>query len=376
MQNQYSNNNQFSDNPNFANSPVSPPNGSVPPPPNGPQKNSIKLLIVIVSSLCVLTAALLMLFLLLFLSRDRSVEYDDTMLEVETVDMDIPAETIEPSEIAQTTVVPSQTQPPVSQSYKVSVVTSVVKIQQHARTLKPTKPKLNSKTTTVATKKKTDSTTTTKFKSYLIYVKDYLPIYEEPGYDSDIAQYFTTINTKYTIVAEYSFSSDSRDKWGKLKSGVGWVNLYDCANSVYTETTEPPVTTENNESNIDSCIDGLPYMYADLNSDGSDELLVFHGEYEAEFVWYVYTIVNNNAVYFDKIGACHKSLCLCSNGNVYLSHCYMGVAGLERLQMGGSAFSYTEVYPAIEDTDGSYMAEIEAFLESEGEYSYSLNNDF
>lgn len=373
MQNQYSNNNQFPNNPNFANSSASAPNGSVPPPPNGPQKNSVKLLIIIVSSLCVLTAALLILFLLLFLSRDRSVEYDDTMLEVETVDMDIPAETIEPSEIAQTTVVPSQTQAPVSQSYKVSVVTSVVQIQQPAHTLKPTKPNLKPKTTTVATKKKTESTTTTKFKSYLIYVSDYLPIYKEPGYDSEIAQYFTTINTKYTIVAEYSFSSDSRDKWGKLKSGVGWVNLYDCANSVYTETTEPPVTTENNESNIESCIDGLPYLYADLNSDGSDELLVFHGEDAASYVWYVYTIVNNNAVYFDKIGAGHQTLCLCSNGNVYLYINHMGAAGLQRVQMGGSAFSYTDIYAAMEDPDGSYAAEIEAFLESEGEYSYSLN---
>ncbi|MGN0631220.1 MAG: hypothetical protein ACI4JN_07830 [Ruminococcus sp.] len=372
MQNQNRNNNQFQNQPYFADSPAS-PGGSMPPTPNGPQKNTIKMLIVIVSSLCVLTAALLMLFLLLFLSRDRSVEYDDTMLEVETVDVDIPAETVEPSEIVQTTVVPAETQAPVSQSIKVSVVTSVVKIQQPLRTVKPTTPKKKSTTTTVTTKKKAETTATTKFKSYLIEVNDYLPIYKEPGYDSAIAQYFTTINTKYTIVAEYSFSSDSRDKWGKLKSGVGWVNLYDCANSVYTETTDPPAATESNDSNIDSCIDGLPYLYADLNSDGNKELLVLHGEYEANYVWYVYTIVNNNAVYFDEIGATHKSLCLCSSGNVYLYHCWMGSVGLYRLEMGGSAFSSTDVYPVIEDTDGTYMAEIDAFLESEGNYSYSLN---
>ncbi len=66
--------------------------------------------------------------------------------------------------------------------------------------------------------------------NYLIQVNDYLPIYEGPGYNYPVAEYFTEL-TKYTIVEECRLSDSEYDVWGKLKSGAGWVNIYDVQNS-------------------------------------------------------------------------------------------------------------------------------------------------
>ena len=64
----------------------------------------------------------------------------------------------------------------------------------------------------------------------MVEVNDYLPIYEGPGYDYPVAEYFTEL-TKYTIVEECRLSDSKYDVWGKLKSGAGWVNIYDVQHS-------------------------------------------------------------------------------------------------------------------------------------------------
>lgn len=68
--------------------------------------------------------------------------------------------------------------------------------------------------------------------NYLITVNDYLPIYEGPGYSYPVAEYFTEL-TRYTIVEECRLSNSEYDVWGKLKSGAGWVNIYDVQHSYY-----------------------------------------------------------------------------------------------------------------------------------------------
>lgn len=66
---------------------------------------------------------------------------------------------------------------------------------------------------------------------YTIAVKHpALPIYENPGTSYAITGTITDFGT-YTIVDEISLSSQPTDQWGKLKSGLGWINLYDAQNS-------------------------------------------------------------------------------------------------------------------------------------------------
>ena len=80
--------------------------------------------------------------------------------------------------------------------------------------------------------------------NYLVEVNDYLPIYEGPGYNYSVAEYFTEL-TKYTIVEECRLSDSKYDVWGKLKSGAGWVNLYDVRNS-YSQSSSGPTYTKTN----------------------------------------------------------------------------------------------------------------------------------
>nr|MDE5946200.1 SH3 domain-containing protein [Oscillospiraceae bacterium] len=58
------------------------------------------------------------------------------------------------------------------------------------------------------------------FSPYLYSIKnEHLPIFSDIGYDSDIVDYITDKGT-YTIVKQSG-------SWGKLKSGLGWINLDD-----------------------------------------------------------------------------------------------------------------------------------------------------
>lgn len=67
------------------------------------------------------------------------------------------------------------------------------------------------------------------FEPYIIEVTNpKLSIYDAPTYDANIVGEITD-NSRYTIVEEYCdpFDSPAYFTWGKLKSGLGWVNLHD-----------------------------------------------------------------------------------------------------------------------------------------------------
>ena len=67
------------------------------------------------------------------------------------------------------------------------------------------------------------------FEPYIIQITNpKLSIYDSPNYDANIVGEITDKGS-YTIVDEYCNPSDSPAyyTWGKLKSGVGWINIYD-----------------------------------------------------------------------------------------------------------------------------------------------------
>lgn len=67
------------------------------------------------------------------------------------------------------------------------------------------------------------------FEPYIIEVTNpKLSIYEAPTYDANIVGEITD-KSRYTIVEEFCdpFDSPAYFTWGKLKSGLGWINLHD-----------------------------------------------------------------------------------------------------------------------------------------------------
>lgn len=81
------------------------------------------------------------------------------------------------------------------------------------------------------------------FEPYIIQVTNpELAIYDAPGYSANIVGTITDYE-KYTIVEEYveDGQSPAYNTWGKLKSGVGWINIYD-ATMLYNdyESDESP----------------------------------------------------------------------------------------------------------------------------------------
>ena len=68
-----------------------------------------------------------------------------------------------------------------------------------------------------------------EFESYTLHIDNpELFIYDAPGYDANIVGKITD-QKSYTIVEEYVEEEDDyiTYTWGKLKSGAGWINLYD-----------------------------------------------------------------------------------------------------------------------------------------------------
>lgn len=82
--------------------------------------------------------------------------------------------------------------------------------------------------------------TTADFESYIIQVTNpKLSIYDSPSYSANIVGEITD-KSRYTIVEEYVEPGQTSIGyiWGKLKSGVGWINMYDATivdDSFYAE---------------------------------------------------------------------------------------------------------------------------------------------
>lgn len=98
------------------------------------------------------------------------------------------------------------------------------KVQAYMNEINKQKP--NNNTPAAETKPSNSSEQTVGFKTYLIQVvsKDgFVNIRKTPNWnDSDIVGTVATGNTKYTIVDETIFDGT---KFGKLKSGAGWITL-------------------------------------------------------------------------------------------------------------------------------------------------------
>ena len=75
-------------------------------------------------------------------------------------------------------------------------------------------------TTTEATE--STETMTPENEAYTIKLKAYIPIFSGPGYD-EIYKTVVGEDGVYTIVE--TLTDAEGNKWGKLKSGIGWINL-------------------------------------------------------------------------------------------------------------------------------------------------------
>lgn len=112
-----------------------------------------------------------------------------------------------------------------------------------APTQKPTEKKKKS------SKPKETKSATPAFNSYTISLQAYTEVYSGPGYEHS---YVMSINEKgvFTIVDEYIHPSTGI-LWGKLKSGVGWVNITSANSKTYygykdsntSKKTEPYLVT-------------------------------------------------------------------------------------------------------------------------------------
>lgn len=87
-----------------------------------------------------------------------------------------------------------------------------------------TKPKPTIETTTEPTtvQPREEEQSSNLFESYLVWLDEGIYVRESPDQNSNVT-YKIDVSTKYTIVDEAY--DDIGNLWGKLKSGVGWVNL-------------------------------------------------------------------------------------------------------------------------------------------------------
>lgn len=331
------------------------------------QNNRFKFLIITVSILSFLVAVLIMVFLIMYISREDPVTYNNEMLEVETVD-------------GSTALVPETATAPKIVFTEISAETEAAPEDNDAeirQTEAPTE-KPDKKTTTVKTTKKTTpkttkkTTVTTKFESYLLDVKGYIPIYKKPGYDNIIVEYITEL-TKYTIVEERRLSEDEHDVWGKLKSGLGWINIYDAKHPYEGGLADDGL--EDGYDSYNAYSNGYPHFLADLNGDGTDELFVKTGTCEADYMWNVYTLVNNRASFVGSFSGGHSTICECKTGEFYLLFYHMDVASLEQIHMKDGYIELETIFPKGDNNDGSYGLEIEAFLDEKGIEEYDIINE-
>lgn len=102
-------------------------------------------------------------------------------------------------------------------------------------------------------KEKTNTSYNSNFNSYLITLYPPTDIYSGPGYEYN---YVMTLYEQgvYTIVEE-CYNTKTNTMWGKLKSGVGWISVYDAnyknqASSNNTQSFEPYLITTKPSTDI------------------------------------------------------------------------------------------------------------------------------
>lgn len=87
------------------------------------------------------------------------------------------------------------------------------------------------------------NTETSVVEPYVLQINNpSLLIYDSPNYNGSVVSEITD-QGKYTIVEEF-YDESSKSSWGKLKSGIGWINLQDAIySSEQTITTQQPTET-------------------------------------------------------------------------------------------------------------------------------------
>jgi len=83
----------------------------------------------------------------------------------------------------------------------------------------------------------------------------------------------------------------------------------------------------------------LQYMLYDVDDNGVKELLVLAGTCEADYMWRIYTIVNNEVQYMDEIFGGHSMLFACPEGGLYNMMGHMGCEEIYRVMYTNQAFT-------------------------------------
>ncbi len=200
-------------------------------PISKPQK-MLKVSTVVLIVLLTLSVSFLAVFIVLFFTGHNAGDLlnskDDTVLTGTTEAITIPTSTVAESTIPQTTEEPDTEAETEATSYKDG------------------------------------------FNSYTMTVNAQTTIYKSPSYSSDVVDVIEE-NDTYTIVDEY-YDESTGDIWGKLESGIGWINYYDATYSYEEpEYIEPeyiePEEIAPNASTGKILIDDYEFEYIYKHSD-------------------------------------------------------------------------------------------------------------
>lgn len=101
------------------------------------------------------------------------------------------------------------------------------------------------------------------FEPYVIDVVPNTIVYKEPYFISDIVQVIEE-GGKYTIVEETWGAGGTFGLWGKLKSGVGWINIYEATFSDYNTSTVSSDYTYNYNSEYEDTSNGVRIEESDI----------------------------------------------------------------------------------------------------------------
>lgn len=147
----------------------------------------------------------------------------------------------------------------------------------------------------------------TSFEPYTLQIQNpYLYIYDTPSYNGNVVGEITD-KGKYTIVEEYyEYEQASIEcTWGKLKSGEGWINLYE---ATLTDTSsEDDIPTNEDADNTGDIVYDSSVNWLDYNGLwSSSKAIHYHGDKIC------YDIVLSLELYEDNSMYCKIEMC---NGN-------------------------------------------------------------
>ena len=109
-------------------------------------------------------------------------------------------------------------------------------------------------------------------------------------------------------------------------------NPYDCYQQIL-------IDIHDEQYDVTLHADYLQYALYDIDGDGVKELIVLSGTCEADYVWRVYTIVDNQAWYIGETFGGHSTLYACPDGGFYNMMAHMGYQAIYRVTYANDAIS-------------------------------------